>query len=69
MQHEVKTPPLKEVVDGSLAFFREARNGSANIQQAKVGATFAQRVISSVSTDVKVRLAAPKLKEIEADAA
>lgn len=56
---------LKEVTDGSMAFFREARNGTANVEQANVGAKFAGRVISAISMDLRLRLAAPRLSEIE----
>lgn len=66
---DVKNVVLKEVVEGSMAFFREARNGAANIEQAKVGAVFAQRIVSSINLDLKERLAAPKLREIEGNAA
>lgn len=65
MTKEVKHPVLSEIVDGSMAFFREARNGSANVEQAKVGSTFAQRAISAIGMDLKVRLATPQLNEIE----
>ena len=57
---------LKELTDGSMAFFREARNGSANIEQAHVGAQFAARVTSAIGLDLRLRLAAPRLTEIEA---
>jgi len=56
---------LKELTEGSMAFFREARNGSANVEQANVGAKFAGRAISAIGMDLKVRLAQPRLEEIE----
>lgn len=56
---------LKELVDGSMAFFREARNGAANVEQANIGSKFAGRVVSAIGMDLKLRLAAPRLKEIE----
>lgn len=59
---------LKELTDGSMAFFREARAGTADVEQANVGAKFAGRVISAIGMDLKLRLSAPRLAEIEREA-
>lgn len=56
---------MEEVADTSLAFLRETRTGTANIEQANVVAKESQRVISAVAQNVKTRLIAPKLAEIE----
>lgn len=56
---------LKEITGASMAFLREARNGVANIEQARVGAQFAHRATSAIGMDLKHRLAAPRLAEIE----
>lgn len=56
---------LKELTEGSMAFFREARNGAADVEQANVGSRFAGRVISAIGMDLRLRLAAPRLTEIE----
>lgn len=67
MSFTVKTPLLKEVADSAVAFLRETRNGTANIEQTNAGAKVSQRAISAVGMDLKVRLAAPRLAEIEED--
>lgn len=56
---------VQEATEASMAFLRETRNGTANVEQAHLGAKLAQRVFTGVSTNVKTRLAAPRLAEIE----
>lgn len=55
---------LKELTDGSMAFFREARNGNANVEQANVGSRFANAIVRTISTDLKLRFAEPRLAKM-----
>lgn len=45
------------------------QGGTADVEQANVGAKFAGRVISAISMDLRLRLAAPRLSEIEGKSA
>lgn len=69
MAYEIKTPILKTIADGSLAIFNQALAGNADVKQGNLAMAAASNVRRGVETDLKIRLAAPKLAAVEATAA
>lgn len=63
--YEIRTPILKTIADGALSVFNQALAGNADVKQGNLAMTAATNMRRSVETDLKVRLAAPKLKKIE----
>ena len=69
MAYEIKTPILKTIADGSLAIFNQALAGNADVKQGNLAMAAASNVRRGVETDLKIRLAAPKLAAVETAAA
>lgn len=69
MAYEIKTPILKMVADGTLTIFHSAVAGAADVAQGTLAVNTGNSIRRSVEADLKVRLAAPKLTEIEGPAA
>lgn len=63
--YEIRTPILKTIAEGALSVFNQALAGNADVRQGNLAMTAATNVRRGVETDLKVRLAAPKLEKIE----
>lgn len=61
----IRNPLLRHIATGCTEFFDETRAGTANVDQARIGAVHAGRVISAVSVDLKERLAASRIKDAD----
>lgn len=65
MQHDIKTPLLKEVSDGLMTVFRDALAGRADHKDGALVVRAGGEVTRVVEVDLKKRLVAPKLAKIE----
>lgn len=65
MTFEVTTPILNEAVDMARAAYKGVTEGSLDTKDATVVNTSASRLIQAVSTEVRARLAAPKIRSYE----
>lgn len=62
----IRNPLLRHVGAACTEFLDETRAGTANVDQARIGAVHAGRVISAVSVDLKERLAASRIQDADA---
>ena len=65
----IQTPDLKTAADALKGVLTGVENKTIEISHAKAIASAANGLRSTVSTDLKVRLAAPKLAKIESEPA
>lgn len=66
MSYEIKTPMLIEAADAARAVIAGISTGTMDPREAREINSAAAKLISVVSTDVKARLAAPKITAHEA---
>ena len=68
MTYHIQTPVLQSVSTGLMGVFDEAINGKADIKQGNLAVAAGSNIRRAIDTDLKVRLAQPKLDKIEAKA-
>jgi hypothetical protein len=64
--YEIRTPLLRESVDAARAVINGVQDGSMEMQTATRVLSAARVLQSAVSTDIRTRLAAPRIASQEA---
>lgn len=65
MTYQIKTPLLKTVSTGLLGVFKAACTGEADVKQGQLAVSAGGQIRRSVETDLRLRLNAKRLEEIE----